>query len=847
MKSNNRFNWTVAGALLSPGSVHPLCLRRNIIIVLLLALLGLIGTTAADLSASPDSVITVCQAGPPQCDYGAIQAALDAAAPGDTVLIKPGIYTGQLTLKNQVTLESSDGPEVTIITATQGPIVTASAVVSATLRGIGISGQAIVTHPIGIDLLDSEVSLSDCIISSLRGKDGDAATPDGETAVAVRSEGMSRLVIAGTTVQNIRGGNGLQGAAGGAAGGAAIGVAATGNSQVTMTETVIRELGGGNAGTFHSWPYSCDGRGGGATAIQTNGDVHLSVSNSQITDLNGGSPCSAQAAYCEEKAGAAVGVQATGGTIVVRDSLFSRILAQPAYASETNYAIHTVSTHGTYLERNTIASLSASGGYVARELQAAEPTSPFCVPPPGAVIAVASENDSRLVVAGNSLSNLRGTGYRGQAVGILVKGVADGELSGNTAVGFSGGYAGLTASGFRVEQVNTVQVNANVLDGIHGGDAPPQFYYAYFGNEGGSAAGIELTEVTTAAVVNNVVQALNGGGGSACDEVCASRGGGDATALLVTGSTASIRNNSCYQTVAGLGGGPQGLPGGAVGLKLVGAGEVIAANNALVQHGAGISSTLPTAPLLEHNDLWQNGIDYDGVTPGASDLHVAPAFIDPENGNLHLSPASALIDAGSNIDIPLEDLDGKPRPVDGNGDGDAIADIGAYEYWPGLRGSKTVDRRIATAGDILTYQLTIANPNIPYEVPGVSVTDTIPTHTRYIQGSLSGSSGTWGYDGGVITWTGAVSTRAPVTLTFKVSVDEVVGPLAIVNRAALDDHAGTISVLQAVILIDPLRDYLPVIVKSLTRSTCASPRTDSWPKSREGAASNNESNHSLWN
>ena len=75
---------------------------------------------------------------------------------------------------------------------------------------------------------------------------------------------------------------------GGAQGGSAIGVAVNGSAQVTMTATVIRELGGGNAGSYASWPYSCDGRGGGATAIQTSGDGHLTVSNSQITDLTGG-------------------------------------------------------------------------------------------------------------------------------------------------------------------------------------------------------------------------------------------------------------------------------------------------------------------------------------------------------------------------------------------------------------------------------------------------------------------------------------------------------------------------------------------------------------------------------
>ena len=131
---------------------------------------------------------------------------------------------------------------MTIINAMQGPIVTASRGVAATLRGISISGQALGTHAVGVDLFDSDVELSDCIISGLQGKDGEAATPDGETAIAIRVEGMSNLVIADTTIQDMRGGNGLPGRQGGAKGGGAIAVAVTGNAQVTMTATVIREL-----------------------------------------------------------------------------------------------------------------------------------------------------------------------------------------------------------------------------------------------------------------------------------------------------------------------------------------------------------------------------------------------------------------------------------------------------------------------------------------------------------------------------------------------------------------------------------------------------------------------------
>jgi hypothetical protein len=634
MKIQSWLGRAVVGVLPPTDSLRTAQPRRHVILALLLPLVGLIGTTTLVLSVSAAGVITVCPAGPPLCDYQAIQPALDAAASGDTVLVQPGTYTGQLRLKNEVTLQSSDGPEVTVINAMQGPIVTASGGVSATLRGVSISGQALASHSLGIDLLDSDVRVSDCIISGIRGKDGEAASPNGETAIAIRAEGTSNLVIADTNIEDIRGGNGLSGVAGGALGGGATGVAVNGSAQVGMTGTVIRALRGGNAGTFNSWPYGCDGTGGGVTAVQTSGDVQLTVSDCQIKDLLGGAPCSAPAAYCEERAGAVAGIQATGGTLLVRDSLFSGFFARPAYGSKINFAIRTTHTAETYLERNTVASLSASVGYSAQEVQTIGPASPFCVPPPGMVIAVASENDARLVAMDNSLSDLSGTGVGGQAVGILARGDADVELSRNRIMQVSGGYARTTASGIRLEQVNTVQVNANVLDEIHGGDAPPQFYYAYFGDEGGSAAGIELAEVTTAAVVNNVIRAIGGGRGSECDEVCANRDGGDATALLVIGSSAGVWNNSCYRTVAGLGGGPQGQPGRAVGLGLAGAGEVIAANNALVQHGTGISSSLPNAPLLARNDLWGNGQDYEGVAPGASDLHLAPAFVDPEKTSM---------------------------------------------------------------------------------------------------------------------------------------------------------------------------------------------------------------------
>ncbi|MEJ5198972.1 MAG: choice-of-anchor Q domain-containing protein, partial [Anaerolineae bacterium] len=48
-------------------------------------------------------------------------------------------------------------------------------------------------------------------------------------------------------------------------------------------------------------------------------------------------------------------------------------------------------------------------------------------------------------------------------------------------------------------------------------------------------------------------------------------------------------------------------------------------------------------------------------------------------GNLRLDFGSPAIDAGKHSGCPSTDLDGLPRPTDGNGDGTAACDMGAYE------------------------------------------------------------------------------------------------------------------------------------------------------------------------
>jgi hypothetical protein len=62
-----------------------------------------------------------------------------------------------------------------------------------------------------------------------------------------------------------------------------------------------------------------------------------------------------------------------------------------------------------------------------------------------------------------------------------------------------------------------------------------------------------------------------------------------------------------------------------------------------------------------------------------------PSFVDPIGGVFHLKCGSPCIDAGTDLSaIITNDLAGNLRPLDGNGDGIAKFDMGAYEYNPAI-------------------------------------------------------------------------------------------------------------------------------------------------------------------
>jgi hypothetical protein len=95
---------------------------------------------------------------------------------------------------------------------------------------------------------------------------------------------------------------------------------------------------------------------------------------------------------------------------------------------------------------------------------------------------------------------------------------------------------------------------------------------------------------------------------------------------------------------------------------------------------------------VSYSDLDPNLNDVNGPPNASIDLsntsNVGDAgFADPQLLDYHLLPTSPLIDGGDPNAPAGSDLDGKPLVVDGNGDGTARRDMGAFEYQTSLPGT----------------------------------------------------------------------------------------------------------------------------------------------------------------
>jgi predicted outer membrane repeat protein len=220
--------------------------------------------------------------------------------------------------------------------------------------------------------------------------------------------------------------------------------------------------------------------------------------------------------------------------------------------------------------------------------------------------------------------------------------------------------------------------------------------------------------------------------------------------------------------------------------------NVTFSGNTALRGGGGMHNFNNSSPVLRNLIIWGNtaptgpGIFNDESTPsvafsdvqgcftdsswngscgsdGGNNIEADPLFVDADGAdntvgtaddNLRLHEASPAIDAGSNSLVPsgvTTDLDGNLRIVDGNNDGTAVVDMGAYELPDFTAPTATAITRASpnpTSAASVSFSVTFSEA-----VTGVDASD----FSLVTSGSLSGASVT-GVSGSGASYTVTVST-----------------------------------------------------------------------------------------
>jgi len=313
--------------------------------------------------------------------------------------------------------------------------------------------------------------------------------------------------------------------------------------------------------------------------------------------------------------------------------------------------------------------------------------------------------------------------------------ITNNQITGNIRNGCSGGVggAGIKVSGASAAVIESNFIADNSLTGASGG-------------------GISLFAAGAPVIRNNRIVRNSVSGVSP-----AAQGG---AIYIVNQSDALIVQNLIVGNSAGEGGGIYWLvPSGARGPRLVNntivdnQATVAGRGSAVFADGFDVNAVLvnnilvapagqtalhcgnfndPNPPAIQFNDVFTpGGPAYGGICADQTGINgnisADPAFVAQQGNDFHIQPGSPVIDAGDSTvaDLPAMDFEniGRARVIDGNGDGVAVVDMGAYELPPG--------NRMATADSIMA-------PNSKNLNDGANALLVVDTHRTVVAFDLAG-------------------------------------------------------------------------------------------------------------
>jgi uncharacterized repeat protein (TIGR01451 family) len=134
--------------------------------------------------------------------------------------------------------------------------------------------------------------------------------------------------------------------------------------------------------------------------------------------------------------------------------------------------------------------------------------------------------------------------------------------------------------------------------------------------------------------------------------------------------------------------------------------------------------------------------------------------------------------------------------------------------------SKYASETYVRPGGTLTYTILLSNTS-DSDLPGILVTDTLPSATYYLTDTLWASSGLISYDpaGGTLSqptiyWSGVVSQHTTVSITFGVSVAVDLPNLTPITNTAQINYEGSLLARSSTIRVGDVHQvYLPLIMK----------------------------------